>query len=580
MATADRILQLKLIADTASLNRDMTKAQQGVTRMGASFKKMGAVIGGAIGAFAAVDFAKGAIEAASAVDELNSKLGVLLGSSADLVQNFAKTASKLGLSRKSALSAASKFAQLFRTVGVGRKESARFSVQFTKLAADMASFSDTTPEEALEALGAGLRGESEPLRKYGVLLDDASLRSTALSAGIIKVSRALTPQEKLLAARLLILKQTASQEGDVGRTSGSLANTQRRLAAKFEDVKLAIGQFLLPGFTSIVSFITDELMPALSSGNIAGAIGKIVEGIGRVVPVIARAIEDLLFGTEKFVGIAGEGGAVKKVRFGGLIDAFKEAGPAIIDAILEGLVELGGRIQTAWDEQIATVDWAKAIPDVLATFWRDTLQPFLTQVADKGPIAAAALGFIATALLGLALPAFLASLPIIAIGLAVAGAAAAFVLLMDKLPEIQRFFQDVQTAIQGFLDDVSRAFETGMAEVRNFIDPIQQEVQHLLDLLSQLDPFKDEITTIERIRARPGQHSGGGFASGGIVRRPTIAMVGEAGPEAIVPLTGRSGMGWGGITINVYAGVGNPVEIGRQVDRVLRAYRGRAGIAA
>jgi phage-related minor tail protein len=39
------------------------------------------------------------------------------------------------------------------------------------------------------------------------------------------------------------------------------------------------------------------------------------------------------------------------------------------------------------------------------------------------------------------------------------------------------------------------------------------------------------------------------MAQGGIVRSPTLAMLGEAGPEAVVPL-GRGGMG-GGITINI-----------------------------
>ena len=55
-------------------------------------------------------------------------------------------------------------------------------------------------------------------------------------------------------------------------------------------------------------------------------------------------------------------------------------------------------------------------------------------------------------------------------------------------------------------------------------------------------------------------------------------MLREKGPEAVIPL--GSGFGAGGINITITTGVGDPVEIGRQVDRVLRAYRGRAGLAA
>ena len=46
-------------------------------------------------------------------------------------------------------------------------------------------------------------------------------------------------------------------------------------------------------------------------------------------------------------------------------------------------------------------------------------------------------------------------------------------------------------------------------------------------------------------------------ASGGIVRRPTLALVGEAGPEAIVPLSGTPGNSAlpGGMTVNIQGDV-------------------------
>jgi tape measure domain-containing protein len=59
------------------------------------------------------------------------------------------------------------------------------------------------------------------------------------------------------------------------------------------------------------------------------------------------------------------------------------------------------------------------------------------------------------------------------------------------------------------------------------------------------------------------------FANGGIVTRPTLGLVGEAGPEAIIPLSKMSGMG-GGITVNIYGDVsGNEV-----VEKVKEALMG------
>ena len=48
------------------------------------------------------------------------------------------------------------------------------------------------------------------------------------------------------------------------------------------------------------------------------------------------------------------------------------------------------------------------------------------------------------------------------------------------------------------------------------------------------------------------------LAEGGIVKRPTLAMIGEAGPEAVVPLKGGGGLG-GGVTVNVMMPAGGTV---------------------
>lgn len=68
-----------------------------------------------------------------------------------------------------------------------------------------------------------------------------------------------------------------------------------------------------------------------------------------------------------------------------------------------------------------------------------------------------------------------------------------------------------------------------------------------------------------------------GFAEGGIVTKPTLAMVGEKGPEAIVPL--GKGIGGGGVTVNVTGGLSTSAEIGQAVVNALRAYNRSAGPA-
>jgi hypothetical protein len=67
------------------------------------------------------------------------------------------------------------------------------------------------------------------------------------------------------------------------------------------------------------------------------------------------------------------------------------------------------------------------------------------------------------------------------------------------------------------------------------------------------------------------------MADGGIVNRPTLAMIGENGAEAVVPLSQMGNMGGGNINVTVNTGVGDPVAIGKSVVDALQAYQRRSG---
>ena len=67
------------------------------------------------------------------------------------------------------------------------------------------------------------------------------------------------------------------------------------------------------------------------------------------------------------------------------------------------------------------------------------------------------------------------------------------------------------------------------------------------------------------------------MADGGIVTGPTLAMIGEAGPEAVIPLSQMGNMGGSGVIINVAGGLSTSAEIGQSVVNALRAYSRTAG---
>lgn len=330
-------LQVKVTADTSSLTKKISDESE---KAGSSLGKKMAVglsaaaagVGlAAAGVGAAV--AKASIDAASNLQETKSKIDQVFGVEAGAeIQAWAQTAATaFGQSSQQAMDAASQFAIFGKAAGKTGTDLTGFSTGLTTLASDLASFHNTSPEEAVTALSAALRGESEPIRKYGVLLDDASLKAEYFAQTGQKVTGSLTPQQRVLAAQGLIMKQTADAQGDFARTSDGLANSQRTLDAVLGDVKAQIGQGLLPAVTEIVKAIgpiAQSLAPTL--GQLASTVGTtLAQAFQTIAPLLPTLVESF--------------GKIASAVGGGLITAIAALVPALTP-ILKVLGDLGTRI--------------------------------------------------------------------------------------------------------------------------------------------------------------------------------------------------------------------------------------------
>jgi hypothetical protein len=303
MAGQSRIYKLNILADTKGLTDGLNKANQQVTGASGGLSKafdkvkLAAIAATAAGAAFAVKYGRDAIIAASDLSETIAKAGEIFGDTSKQIEAFAATAAtSLGQSKQQAIDAATTFAVFGKSAGLAGDDLVKFSTDFTVLASDLASFNNTTPDEAITAIGAALRGEAEPLRRFGVLLDDATLRAAALELGIVSTTKnALTPQQKVLAAQEVIFRQTADAQGDFARTSDGLANSQRILAAQLDNVKITIGTALLPIATELFASFSKRLIPAVE--NFANTFrDDLVPYIERRVLPAFKDLKDSIFG--------------------------------------------------------------------------------------------------------------------------------------------------------------------------------------------------------------------------------------------------------------------------------------------
>ena len=246
----------------------------------------------------------GFVDESVSIGEEASKANVIFGESAQAVQQFASSASGIGLSRKAALEATASFGNLFTAIGLSQQQAVDFSLTMTRLATDLASFNNTSVEDAALAISAALRGEAEPIRRYGVLLNDATLRQVAFAQGLRVTGNALDPAVKAQAAYYAILRQTTTAQGDFERTSAGIANQQRILAAEWNNVRAAIGEGLQPAYAAFVAGLRDSLPAIQQAGQQLTAFLKQVDFRG-VVNLGVASVQALARSFSIFAAVAG-----------------------------------------------------------------------------------------------------------------------------------------------------------------------------------------------------------------------------------------------------------------------------------
>lgn len=370
----------RLSGPLRSVGQDVARLERQVESTGGAFGRLGGFLGGlglaglGVGAITAgVRSAMGAVgglvQQASDLNEQLSRSEVVFDGAAGRVQDFARTtAQSLGISRVQALEAAGSFGTLFRGVGLAEDAAADMSTGLVTLAADLASFNNLDPTEALDKLRSGLVGEAEPLRAVGVLLNEEAVKLKAVELGLGGANGQLTEAAKVQARYALILQQTQRAQGDFARTSTGLANAQRIIRASWADITTTLGQAFLPVASRVASFLATELPRAL------GAVQRATEAVG---PALAALFSgDLQGAFERMLPLLQAMAGRIGVALGEWTRAFLEWAQALPAPLLERLGDLAGDVW-AWIREQAPLFAERLV--------REWVPAFVRWVADVLP---------------------------------------------------------------------------------------------------------------------------------------------------------------------------------------------------
>ena len=237
---------------------------------------------------------------ASDLEENMNKVDVAFGKSGESVKAWAKTANaQFGLSMVQATDAASAFGALGKGIGLSESEAAQMSTTLAGLSADLGSYFNVGVDESAKALEGIFTGESEALKKFGVVMTDTNLKQFAEDCGL--VYNELSQAEKTQLRYNFVLEKTKDAQGDFSRTSDGTANSIKIFQAAVQDLASNFGTVLLPIITPIIQKISSliqkfgQLSPTVQKiivvvGLIAAAIGPVLVVIGGLVSAIGGII--------------------------------------------------------------------------------------------------------------------------------------------------------------------------------------------------------------------------------------------------------------------------------------------------
>ena len=295
------ILEIILSGDTRQLDAALSKTQKKLKDFGDSTKAIGKSM--SIYVTAPITLAGGAaIKFASDFQESLNKVDVAFKNSSGEVRDFAKTTlESFGIAEGTALDMAALFGDMSTSMGLSTDEAAKLSTSLVGLAGDLSSFKNMNIEEVTTALNGVFTGETESLKRLGIVMTEVNLKQFAMEQGITKNIKLFTQAEKVQLRYNYVMSKTTNAQGDFARTSDGAANQMRIFQETLKELGAEFGQILLPMFTKIITKVNGLLKEfrALSPetkkviiviAGVVAAIGPLLFAIGTLTSTVIPAL--------------------------------------------------------------------------------------------------------------------------------------------------------------------------------------------------------------------------------------------------------------------------------------------------
>lgn len=273
--------------------------------LGNTLKDVGKIAGGFLTANviqAGVSGLKGflgdGVQQASDLEQTIGGVQAVFGDAADPILKFGETADQsVGLSRNAFNSLAAPLGAMLKSAGFGMEDVTGHTLDLTTKAADLAATFGGPVEDAMQAISSLMRGETNPIERYGVAIKQSDVNMKALAMTGKQSVNDLSPLELQQARLALLFEQTADSQGQFGREADTAAGKAERLKAQQENLAAAMGEHLLPVSMKITEIkaklaeiLATKVVPLIA--ELAPKVGAVAEAFGNaVIPIVQQFVQ-------------------------------------------------------------------------------------------------------------------------------------------------------------------------------------------------------------------------------------------------------------------------------------------------
>ena len=250
------------------------------------------IIAGGIGALGKnmADYASEAEQSYGAVES------IFAGHADQIVAKSQEAAHQVGLSGREYRELASTTGAMLKNMGMPMDEVSGQTQDLVTLGADLAATFGGPTKDAMEAIGSLLRGEANPIERYGVSIKKADVNARMAADGLDKLEGEALKQAEAQTMLALLMEQTADAQGQFARETDTAAHKQQVATAAIDDAREKIGTLLLPIMAEAMEKAAQVAGVIAEHPQLFAAIAAAIGGLAGSVVVIAqvtKAVEGL-----------------------------------------------------------------------------------------------------------------------------------------------------------------------------------------------------------------------------------------------------------------------------------------------